>query len=343
MGNRQISSPASLELRIAKGWHANRYLTNVSMAYFADAADHVATNIFPICPVPTSTGYFYKFNKGDLARDYVQPKPEFGKVTPAVFGHDDDTYDVTVDQVIVGVDDIGALNYQRAGAPASIDPEKVKAKFVTEQLLLHRDIQFGTKFFHKGVWANEYTGVESNPSGKQTLKFNDANFDPVNFFDARIREIRLDGRRKPNKLCLGYDAFVALKNHPDIIERVKYSGSTANPATVNENVLAQLLGIDQVVVLYGTKNQAKQGQKDDMQFVCEPDGALLCYVTDSPRVDEPSAGYTFTWDMLGNGNYMVTDMFDGEAGTHSSFVEGLMACDMQKTSDDLAIYFAGIA
>lgn len=338
MGHR-INSAAQLGVQIAKGWHANRYLTNVSMAYFAEAGDHVATDIFPICPVDFSTGYYYEFDKGDLARDYVQRKPELGKVTPATMGHSDKTYRCFVDQVLVGVDDIGAQDYRRANAPASIDPETVKARFVSEQLLLHRDIQFGQSFFRKGVWANEYTGVASTPSGNNFLKFTDANFDPVNFFDARIRDIRLEGRRKPNKLCLGYDSFVALKNHPDILERVKYSGSTPNPAVVNENVLAQLLGLEQVKVLYGTYNKAAEGQETDMDFVCESDGALLCYTTPNPRIDEPSAGYIFTWDMLGNGNWMVTDRYDGEAATHASLVEGLMACDMKKTCDDLAIYF----
>lgn len=336
--SRNTNSVGGIQTQIAKGWHANRYLTNVGMAYFAEAQDHVATDIFPICPVDFSTGYYYEFDKADLARDNVQRKPEFGKVTPAKFGHTENTYKVKVDQVIVGVDDIGALDYQRAGAPGYIDPETAKAKIVAEQLLLHRDIEFGESFFHAGVWANEFKGVTGTPSGNQFLKFTDANFDPVNFFDARIREIRRAGRRKPNKLCLGYDAFVALKNHPDILERVKYTGSTANPALVNENVLAQLFGLEQVKVLYGTYNKAEEGQAADMDFVCESDGALLCYTTPSPRIDEPSAGYVFTWDMLGNRNWMLTDAYDGENGTHSSFVEGLMACEMKKTCDDLAVY-----
>ena len=76
--------------------------------------------------------------------------------------------------------------------------------------------------------------MASNPSGKQTLKFNDDNFDPVNFFDERRRDIKRRGRRNPNRLALGSEAFTALKNHPDIIERVKYTGSTANPAIVTE-------------------------------------------------------------------------------------------------------------
>ena len=338
---RKVSNAGELQARIAKGWKPNRYLTNMSMAYFANPKEHVATSIFPICPVELSTGYYYEFLKGDLARDNVARKPEFGKVQPAKMGHTDNTYKCVVDQIIVGVDQIGAVNYQRTGAPASIDPRRSKIRFTSEQLLLHLDILFAKNFFKTGVWVNEFEGIESGtPGASQFLKFSDANFDPVNFFDQRKREIRLAGRREPNKLSLGYDAYIALKNHPDIIERVKYSGSTVNPAVVNANVLAQLLGFEEVKVLEATYNKADEGQKDDMQFVCESDGALLTYTTNSPQIDEPSAGYIFTWDMLGNGNYMATDQFEGEPGTHSEFIEGLMSTDMKKTSDDLACYLS---
>ena len=319
MGNtREVNGNAAILARINKGWKPNRYLTNMSMAYFADPKDHVATSIFPICPVDFSTGFYYEFLKGDLARDNVARKPAF-----------------------VGVDQIGAINYQRAGVPASIDPRRSKVRFVSEQQLLHLDILFAESFFKTGVWANEFTGISSGtPSGSQFLKFNDANFDPVNFFDARKREIKLAGRRMPNKLSLGYDSFTALKNHPDILERVKYTGGTANPAIVNEQVLAQVLGFEEVKVLEATYNAAEEGQPDDMKFVCESDGALLTYTTNAPAIDEPSAGYIFTWDMLGNGNYMATDQFEGEGGTHSEFIEGLMSTDMKKTSDDLACYLS---
>ena len=313
----------------------------LSVVYFANPADHVATSIFPICPVDFSTGFYYEFLKGDLARDNVGRKPEFGKVAPAKMGHTDNTYKCNVDQIIVGVDQIGAVNYQRAGVPASIDPRRNKVRFVSEQQLLHLDILFAQSFFRTGVWDNEFTGIsQGTPSGKQFLKFSDANFDPVNFFDARKREIKLAGRRMPNKLSLGYDSFTALKNHPDILERVKYTGSSANPAVVNENVLAQILGFAEVKVLEATYNAAEEGQPDDMQFVCESDGALMTYTTNTPAIDEPSAGYIFTWDMLGNGNWMATDQFEGESGTHSEFIEGLMSTDMKKTSDDLACYMS---
>ena len=299
---REVGSSAELMARIAKGWQPNRYLTNMSMAFFANAGEYVATSIFPICPVELSTGYYYIYNKGDLARDNVQRKPKFGKVTPAQMGHTDESYRCEVDQIIVGIDQIGAVNYQRSNVPPSIDPKRAKNRFVTDQMLLHLDITFANSYFKSGVWANEFTGIASvgaAAGGSQFIQFSDANSDPIRFFDARKRQIKLEGRRMPNKLTLGYDTFLALKEHPDLLERVKYTGSTANPAQVNERVLAELFGVDEVKVLYAAYNAAEEGQEDDMQFICEPDGALLSYTTPSPRIDEPSAGYIFTWDMLG--------------------------------------------
>lgn len=338
--SREVNSAAEIQARIAKGWKPNRYLSNMSMAFFSGNNDYVASSIFPVCPVAFSTGYYYIYNKGDLARDNVARKPKFGKVQPAQMGHTDATYKCEVDQVIVGIDQIGALDYQRSGVPASIDPRRAKNRFVTDQQMLHLDLLFAEKFFKSGVWGNEFEGVTSGTtlSGSQFIKFSDANSDPVKFFDARTREIHLGGRRKPNKLTLGYDTFNALKEHPDLLERVKYTGSTANPAKVNEHVLAELFGFEQVKVLDATYNKAGRGQEDDMGFVCEPDGALLTYTTSSPALDEPSAGYIFTWDMLGNGNYIAIDTFEGEGGTHSEFMEGLLCADMEKTCDDLACY-----
>ena len=224
-------------------------------------------------------------------------------------------------------------------AVREVGARRAKVRFASEQMLLHQDVLFAKNFFKAGVWTNEWEGVASSPSTNQFLKFSDSNFDPVSFFDARKKEIQQTGRRKPNKLCLGIEAFNALKNHGDIIERVKYTGSTANPAVVNEKVLAELFGIDEVLVLESTYNAAGLGETENMQFICDTKGALLCYTTSAPAIDEPSAGYIFTWDMLGNGQHVAFDQYEGEKGTHSEFIEGLMSSDMKKTSDDLAIYF----
>lgn len=335
------ANAAGIMLDIAKGWNPNMYLTNVSIAAFQEPGYYAAPSIFPVCPVGMSTGQYYIFNKAELAKDQVGKKPAFGKVSPAIFSHTEDTYSCKVDQIIIGIDNIAALNYQRSKAPASIDPRRSKAKLVSEQMKLHLDRIFAQAFFKKDAWKNVKTGKDASPGENEFPFFSDANTDIIGLFDDYKRDILLNGRRLPNKLTLGYDAFVGMKNHPQFLERVTGSGSTPNPALVNEKVIATVLGIDEVKVLYSTENTAELGQKEDMQFIHDSKSALLSYAPAAPTIDEPSAGYIFTWDMLGDGNWMATSTFQGEGGTHSEYIEGLMASDMRKTCDDLAIFLSG--
>lgn len=332
--------PADIQKSIATGGFVpNIRLTNMSTAYFQAEDDFVATKLFPRVPVQLATSNYYKFNKGDLARDNMQVKPMFGKVQPMPMSLSEETYSCEVNQLIIGIDQISALNYQRTNAPGVADPREAKVRTATEQAKLHLDVLFADNFFKSGVWTNEWTGVASNPSGSQFVQFDNANSDPIALFDALCMDLKRNGRRRPNKLGLGAETFTALKNNPSIIERIKYSGSSANPATVNEKVLAELFGLKEVVVLESTYNKAGLGG-ENMDFICDPKGALLLYATDAPAIDEPSAGYVFTWDMLGDGSPMPITQYEGEKGTHSEYIEALCAPDMKIVCQDLGVYLA---
>lgn len=139
-------------------------------------------------------------------------------------------------------------------------------------------------------------------------------------------------------MVLGVNVFTALTVNETILERIKYQGSEANPANVTENVLAQLFGLDEIIVAKSIHNAAAIGQSDNLQFICDPDDALLVYTTSAPAIDEPSAGYTFTWDMLGNGQYTAVQQYEGEPSTHTEFIEGLLCTDPEITSADLGVF-----
>lgn len=333
----KIATNGSVAADIAKGWKPNNYLTNMSVAYFQPDDWFVSPFVFPILPVQLSTSYYYIFDKGDLARDNVQRKPEFGKATPMMFGSKQELYSCEVDQIIIGIDQISTLNYQRSAAPGIIDPRRSKVRLATEQLKLHMDRAFADAYFKPGVWTNEWAGVTTTPSGNQFYKFSDSNCDPVKFIGDRRVEMMREGRRRPNVLALGVETYEALKNNASILDRVKYSGSTANPATVNANVLAQLFEIDRVVVLNSTYNKGGYGSTN-MDFVCDSKGALLAYAAPNPAIDEVSAGYTFAWDMLGNGQYLAFDQYEGEKGTHTEFIEGLTSYTSKKVCDELGVF-----
>lgn len=338
-----MANTQTIQAAVNKGWKPNAYLTNMSIAYFQNQSDYVATRMFPMIPVQLSTSSYYIFSRADLARDNVARKPALGKVQPMVISSDTDTYHCDVDQVILGLDQIAQTNIQRANTPGASDPRKAKVRVATEQIMTHLDRVWAGNFFNDGVWTNTWRGVASNPTGKQFIKFGDANFDPVHFFDQRKDEIRKVGRRMPNKLALGTNAWIALKNNPNILERVMGTGSTLNPARVTLQAVAELLGFDEVMVCSSTYNATGIGQAEDMQYICDSNGALMVYTPPSAAIDTPSAGYTFGWDMLGNGQTIAFDQFEGEKGTHAEFIEGLCSTSMKIVAQDLGMYFAECA
>lgn len=337
-----FNTTAAIQAAIAKGaFDPHIRLTNMAMAYYQSMENRPAKSLFPVLPVQLSTSAYYVFDKEDLLRDNVRRKPQFGKVNPAVVSHHTETYACQVDQIILGIDQIMQTDYIRTNAPAFIQAENAKTRTITQQMAIHQDIIFADSYFKSGVWENEWTGAAAaDDENKQFIKFSDANSTPIQFFRARVTDIQEQTGRKPNKLGLGVETYNALINHPTILARVEGMGSAENPAQANETVLAKLFGVEKVVVFDSIANRAKLALEGDMQFICDKKGALLVYAPDTPSLEEPSAGYIFTWDMLGDGNYLPILKGLGEFGTHSEYIEGLIANDMKKTADDLGCYMA---
>ena len=318
-------------------WTPNYRLSNVAMTYF-ESAQYAHRRIFPVCPVNLPSGYFYEFSKEDLARDNLQIKPPFGSVQPAIFGMNEQNYSCKVYQILIGMDEILVQPYERE----ALDPRKLRVQTIIEQISLHQEIDFAQKFFNANAWANTWQGSTSyNAAQKKFKKFDASTPDnPIILFDELSTTIRRNGRRRPTKLVLGMDTFTALKNNPHILERVKYSGATANPALVNENVLAQLFGLESVVVLDATYNDAKIGQPENMKFVCDSKGALLLYAPDTPRIDTPSAGYTFVWNIAGGNDLVAITEYDQQDASHVRLLEGLIAFDQRITAQTLGIFLS---
>lgn len=337
-------TPSQISSMVAKGtFRPHVALTNMALAYYQNAANYFAKAIFPICRVTQSSGEYYIFNKEDLLRDGWQRKPAYGTTMPVVVSEHTDTYQVKVDQMRMGIDLIRQTDLTRRMGPAIADPRQQRTRTIAEQANIHQDRLFAEAFFKSGVWANEMTGVDSTtPGEKEFIKFSNGNSDPIKFVADQKLAMQQQTGRAPNKIAIGAEVFNALRQHPGILERVKYGGTSANPAQVTRNVLAQLFEVDDLVVMMSIMNQAKQGAEADMQFIGDPKAMLLAYATNAPSIEEPSAGYIFTWDMLGDGQIMPIRTYQGEPGTDSEYIDGLMAYQMKKTADDLAVFCADV-
>lgn len=340
-----IMTPERVMQNIAKGsFVPHTGLSNMGLAYFQNEANYFAKALFPICPVDLSSDIYYRFSKEDLLRDDWARKPAYGQVQTSHISEDTDTYNCQVDQIIMGIDQIRQTDLKRRqGNSLARDPRQQRAKAIAEKANIHQDRLFANAFFKSGVWNNEYTGVdEASATGKQFVKFTNGNSDPIKFIADLKAEIFEQTGREPNRLGIGANVLKALRVHEGILERVKYGGTTPNPAKITEKVLAELFEVEKLVVCKSIENKAKLGAAADMSYIGDPNAMLLTYATNSPAVDEPSAGYIFTWDMLGNGQMMPIMHRVKNDATHSEEIEGLMATDMKKTADDLAAFCANV-
>ncbi|EJP29206.1 phage major capsid protein E-like protein [Haemophilus sputorum HK 2154] len=120
-----------------------------------------------------------------------------------------------------------------------------------------------------------------------TSKITSKDADIFGMFDTGIRTVKRAIGRKPNVCVIAGDVWAALKEHPAVIEKLKYS----QVAIVTPEVFAKLIGIDTVKI--GEAVYEESYQLKDIWS----DAIVLAYV--APRsqerkgtVYEPSYGYT---------------------------------------------------
>ena len=317
--------------------HVNAPLTNVSVAYIQNQADFISTQIFPKVPVKKQSDLYWKYSKSDWRRTDVAKRAPSTESPGVGYKMDTDTYFAHVYAVHKDIDD-----QIRANADSNFKVDSDATKFVTNQLLLKRDIDWAAKFFTTGVWDQEKTGVSSGPSTDEFLQWNDDASDPINDVSSWCVDFRQLTGFKPNKLVLGANVLQELKNHPDIIDRIKYT----QRGIVTEDLLATLFGVEKIVTAYATaasgaeiNDAAAQDAAATYGFIADSKSFLLAYTPSSPSLMTPSAGYTFTWDGYAGGNSQGIKIknFRQEA-IASDRIEGEMTYDMKVVATDMAIF-----
>lgn len=312
----------------AQGVHAvDVPLTNISTAYIQSQDAFIASKVFPVVPVQKQTDKYYTYTKNDWFRDEAQLRADATESAGTGYGLSTGTYSC---DVFAMHKDIG---YQtRANADSQINLDRDATQLVTQRLLLKQEIQFVTDFFTTSVW-----GTDSTPSN---LWSDFTNSDPIEDVENGKEAILSVTGQMPNTFVLGYQVFRKLKNHPDIIDRIKYTtGVTGN--TVTEALLAQMFGVDRVLVARAIKATNNEGETAAYSFT-HGKNALLCHVAPSPGLLTPSAGYTFSWQG-------VSDGLGANIGVRridiplkrAERIEGEVAFDNRVIGSDLGYFFSG--
>ena len=319
--------------------HVNVPLTNVSVAYMQDKATFIADKVFPRVPVQKQSDLYWKYSKSDWRRTDAQKRAPGTESAGVGWKLDTGQYFCEVWAVHKDIDD-----QVRANADSNWRLDSDATNFVTNQLLLRRDLDWNAKFFGTGLWGTDLTGVATAPTAGQFLQWDNAASDPiVQFANLQTNFVQQSGR-KANTLVLGANTIIALKNHPDIIDRIKYT----QRGVVTTDLLASLFDVEKILVSYATVtnvaelNDAKaQDAAATYQFMSNSKSALLCYTPSSPSLMTPAAGYCFTWNgyLAGNGYGVRMKNFRME-WIEADRIEGEMTYDMRIIAKDMGIFLS---
>lgn len=318
--------------------HVNTPLTNISIAFLQNASNFVATRVFPNIPVSKQSDRYYVYDRGDFNRDEMQlraPATESSgggyrlDNTPTYFANQWSFHKDIPDQV-------------RANADAALNPDREATAFVTHKALIKREKLFVGSYFKTGVWTTDVTGVASNPSTGQELRWSDSSADPIVSVRAAKRKIAESTGFEPNKLVLGRAVYDALLDHPDIIDRLKYGQTAGGPANTSTNDLAALFKVDEILVMNAVENTAAEGQTASHSFIGGKN-AMLVHAASAPGLMTPTAGYTFSWTGLmgagAEGNRIKSFRME-QLGADR--VEIDMCFDMKLVAADLGYFWSGI-
>ena len=315
--------------------HVDRALTNMSVAYLQDASNYIADRVFPIVPVKRQADLYYIYNTGDFLRDEAQVR---GAATESAGGDYDlstDTYYCKKHAFHKDVTPEERVNYDEP-----LDADKDAQLFVSQKMLIRREMEWATKFFTTGVWTRQMAGADTAVADTSYVYWDDEASTPI--ADITAESVRMAGLTgyKPNTLVLSPYVFNALKNHYDVLDRVKYTET----GIVTTSLLASLFEVENVYVAWAVVNSAAKGATDSIDFVMGKN-ALLCYSNPNPSLRAPSAGYIFAWTGLEGsgayGNRIVRIPMD-LLGLGVERIEGEIAFDAKQVGDDLGVFFSGI-
>ena len=307
--------------------HADRPLTDISVAWAQNPANFVSRQVFPVVGSPNKSNTYYVWDKDDFRRTDAKLRAE-GTVGPKR------NLRLSTDSFICDVYSIGmGISEQTAAnADSPLDLEATFALMNAQDLAIREEILFTSAAFTTSVWDTDVTG------GTNFTVWNDAASTPIENVTTGIKTVLKNTGFRPNTLVMGADVWYdGLMNHPDIIGRLADNA----PRLVNRQFVANLFELDRVIVGQASYNSAEEEVTASEAFLLGKH-ALLAYVNPTPALNAPSAGYTFVWSgFIGNTAGIKVKRYDIPEADAYPMIESFTAVDHKPVAGSLGYFFSG--
>lgn len=261
-------------------------LTNVARGY--TNANFIGTNLFPVVDVTKEGGKIPQFN-AEAFRVYNTERAiraKSNRISPE--GR------TTIDYVLTEHDLEYPMDYREIDEDLA-NLELHAATVVSEGINLRLEKMIADLAQDAQNYSDSNVTIVSSAD-----KFTNDSSNPFLMVDTARDVVRSQIARHPNTAVLGASTFTALKNHPLVLDRIKYT----EHSILTEELLRQLLGFDNLFIGKAVF------VNDAGQFVdVWADNMILAYVPKAHQsiarnVYEPSFAYT-----LKKKNYPVVDKY----------------------------------
>lgn len=312
--------------------HLDTYLTNYSENYVQEAGAFISQTCATTIPVLNQTDKYVVYDRGYFWRDEAAPRPLGGRPVQVGYKLSDGTYSCEEIALEHKIDD-----RQRKNTDDPIQLDQSATTLLTQKQMIRGDRIWATNFFTTGKWTTELTGVGSGPGANQFLQFNDPTSDPIGVIDDAKDLMHEKTGFMPNTLVLGAKVKKALRSHPDIADRIKYTRT----GIADENILSALFEVDTIKTARSIYNSAREGATNSFNYIIDKYAAWLGYIEPQPALGSPTAILNFAWVGLipGATNKQGGVMQKGrEDLAHSDVFQNRTAYDMRIGAQDLGVW-----
>jgi len=291
--------------------HVDAPLTNISIAYAP--TKFIAAQVFPFVPVQKISDKFFKYTKADWLRREAEPRAMGTRASRGDYGLTTDNYVCAEKAIAKGVPDEIVDN-----ADNPLNPAADATRYVTGQIMLELESEVAGNAFGTG-WSSSATPSPTWDNATST---------PIEDVETALNTVVSTIGNEANLGVMGRGLWRYVKQHPDIVDRIKGAAGPGSPAVVTLQAVAALFGLDQLLIGVTIEDTAAEGAASSLAYVWG-NHLLVAYVTARPSLLEPSAGYVFTYKNRVINRYR-------EEQEHQDVIEAVQSWDTKVTASDAA-------
>ncbi len=260
--------------------HVDQLLSNVSIQY--RNKNYIASEIFPEVPVKKDSDLYRIFDRNFRLPETLRAAKGVAREA---------SFDVTTGQYVLAqhslkdyVSDRDAENYDLSDLRADT------TEFLTDKILLRLESDAAQLFINQTSSGNTNTSwsLSHSLSTAQQWSAETTTSNPIPQMDTAATVVLENSGQVVNYAMLPHRCLIAAKNHPSVIDRIKYTSADITPA-----MIAGLFDVPQLLIGKAVVETSVEGATSAAISAVWGDNVFMGYKPAKASPLAASAGYIF--------------------------------------------------